>query len=449
MTTSAGMELAKRLQFLVSLNDPKNGGPYGGYAAQQCIEAMREAAAFLSHPVDTGQGVGEEMRALVEARYLEVHGDYMSEEDWLLFEDLYAAARPPLASVEGADANMREHLRGLLLSILDDEQHQALERYERALFAAMENAAELSRRIQATLAQSGRSGAETVAGLTEKIKSLDGDDPKQPLWRRLMPFTGFAGSYRNSSGLSDIMQSDGFTVADVRAAAQAGELARLIPEILSALATPPVGRQEPVATEPVAWRVVNPRTPRSPTLFDKESEANFWVDIWQKRDGILDVKKEALYLATPPVGRQEAVVKTMPEIIGYEVLGTGKMQTEAWADTAQYHPIGAVSVDKRDVIVYRSLADGNIWVIPREEFDESGLSAVTPPIAGAGEELVERLKAAEKILSMAIGSASGTRAPIHITRARQVASAITEAAAAIRSRSFHSPKEPGPAGGGE
>src|SRR6478735_7905255 len=40
-------ELIGRLRHLVSLNEEKNGGPYGGLAAEQCVIAMREAAEDL------------------------------------------------------------------------------------------------------------------------------------------------------------------------------------------------------------------------------------------------------------------------------------------------------------------------------------------------------------------------------------------------------------------
>src|SRR6478736_2678840 len=40
-------ELIGRLRHLVSLNEEKNGGPYEGLAAEQCVIAMREAAEDL------------------------------------------------------------------------------------------------------------------------------------------------------------------------------------------------------------------------------------------------------------------------------------------------------------------------------------------------------------------------------------------------------------------
>lgn len=41
-------ELVERLRHLVSLNAPHSGGPYGGYAAAQCMSAMTEAASALT-----------------------------------------------------------------------------------------------------------------------------------------------------------------------------------------------------------------------------------------------------------------------------------------------------------------------------------------------------------------------------------------------------------------
>ena len=37
-------ELVRQLRHLVSLNEPHMGGPYTGYAAQACVEAMGMAA---------------------------------------------------------------------------------------------------------------------------------------------------------------------------------------------------------------------------------------------------------------------------------------------------------------------------------------------------------------------------------------------------------------------
>jgi len=40
-------DLIQRLRHLVSLNEPRNGGPYQGTAALACVDAMREAAATI------------------------------------------------------------------------------------------------------------------------------------------------------------------------------------------------------------------------------------------------------------------------------------------------------------------------------------------------------------------------------------------------------------------
>ena len=40
----ANKNIVDRLRFLVSLDNPEHGGPYGGTAARECMEAMTEAA---------------------------------------------------------------------------------------------------------------------------------------------------------------------------------------------------------------------------------------------------------------------------------------------------------------------------------------------------------------------------------------------------------------------
>jgi hypothetical protein len=42
--TERSDDIVRRLRFLVSLDEPRHGGPYGGTAAAQCMEAMRDAA---------------------------------------------------------------------------------------------------------------------------------------------------------------------------------------------------------------------------------------------------------------------------------------------------------------------------------------------------------------------------------------------------------------------
>lgn len=44
-------ELVERLRHLISLDEPKNGGPYGGLAARECLRAMSEAATALERVV--------------------------------------------------------------------------------------------------------------------------------------------------------------------------------------------------------------------------------------------------------------------------------------------------------------------------------------------------------------------------------------------------------------
>jgi len=57
----------------------------------------------------------------------------------------------------------------------------------------------------------------------------------------------------------------------------------------------------------------------------------------------------------------------------YEVLGIGKMQAEDWMErefVSADEPVYGASVDMAEVVVYRSVDDGNIWVRPRGEFED-------------------------------------------------------------------------------
>lgn len=49
-------DITERLRALVALDLPDRGGPYGGIAARECMDAMREAAAEI-----------ERLRACLEA----------------------------------------------------------------------------------------------------------------------------------------------------------------------------------------------------------------------------------------------------------------------------------------------------------------------------------------------------------------------------------------------
>lgn len=240
MTTSAGMELAKRLRERIDgyENDPGWRGlpPYAmpvPIAELHLLLQALEAAAFLSHPVDTGQGVGEEdIRELLRMidhvqgrRSVEsVYGIYNPQSPMgLLVEKIRAAlttARPPLASVEGVDEERYPHINGREIYECANQLQGYVgpstpEHLAKFLLREADAACDLANEIMRlrALAQSGRSSAEPVAW-----QHIDKPHVVCTDW-----------TFQNNPLLTKERYRPLF-------------------------ATPPVGRQEAVATEPVAWQ---------------------------------------------------------------------------------------------------------------------------------------------------------------------------------------------------
>jgi len=109
-TSPAGdlVELVRRLDHLVLLNEPEHGGPYVGLAAQECVKAMREAATALRYQptgvtgiVPTDAVVNRSARAIYEQA---PHFERGSEDGWDAQTEGYKQATRQVARIVLATA---------------------------------------------------------------------------------------------------------------------------------------------------------------------------------------------------------------------------------------------------------------------------------------------------------------------------------------------------------
>lgn len=140
--------------------------------------------------------------------------------------------------------------------------------------------------------------------------------------------------------------------------------------------------------EPVAWLVINLNTGAKFTRFERATATE---DAQQKN---WNAAIEPLYTASSLPGHQSAASHSQ-EIwrhkkrgTTYTIIGRGKLQSS--------DPTGLG--DNQPMVVYRSEADGSIWVRPTDEFEDGRFERVASQAgseASSGADAVERSDLAE------------------------------------------------------
>jgi hypothetical protein len=138
------------------------------------------------------------------------------------------------------------------------------------------------------------------------------------------------------------------------------------------------------------------------------SQYDTWPDIILRAATALDRASRALSLHHGK-GATHRHVKRGSE---YVLIGFGKMQAEKWkTPTIQPDEDGVnrwmhVSIDMREVAIYRSVDDGSLWVRPREEFEDGRFE----PIRYAKVTIERDKRMVDDLLTAAVADYNGVLA---------------------------------------
>jgi hypothetical protein len=103
-----------------------------------------------------------------------------------------------------------------------------------------------------------------------------------------------------------------------------------------------------------------------------DEELRHWADMRADDAGRL-ARELVSYRRGAPPAKTAATHRHKKRGSEYALIGVGRMQSEMWEERGEgsiERPSPLISVDMREVAIYRSIDDGSLWARPVEEFED-------------------------------------------------------------------------------